>query len=376
MSAGRSSQDVGLLLGGAHEVLDVVEVDARQVGAPGRHRLAARTAAGPCSRMSSIHCGSLFLRGDVADDVLVQAAARRGAGGVGVGPAVLVACRGLRARGSLSRWWSSMRVPSGDVGALAGRPVAVAGIGMKVVQTPSPWAMVASRWTWVPSSSAKASVSASHSCGNSLGDVRDRAVVLAQLLAGRWEPCRSRGARRRTRPRSSSLGEQRRPLLGGYGVHPRPGTGRPARATRLRANASTAVGRRAVGEELQRVDGQLVVRLVEDPAAAVGEREDLGRTAPAPLPVRPLLPRLDQVLGQQRIQVTPHAGGRHLQPLPEIHRGRGAVGQNAARDPVTRTDVHVSSVVGRRRRTHGLVRHAFHNTSVPLFVPAHQVRET
>lgn len=37
---------------------------------------------------------------------------------------------------------------------------------MNVVQTPSPCAMVASRWTWVPSSSAKNSVSASHSWGN------------------------------------------------------------------------------------------------------------------------------------------------------------------------------------------------------------------
>ena len=36
-----------LLLRGAHEVLDVVEVDARQVRAPGRHGLLARTAAGP-----------------------------------------------------------------------------------------------------------------------------------------------------------------------------------------------------------------------------------------------------------------------------------------------------------------------------------------
>ena len=38
---------------------------------------------------------------------------------------------------------------------------------MQVVQTPSPWAMVASRWTWRPSSRPIASVSASHSWGNS-----------------------------------------------------------------------------------------------------------------------------------------------------------------------------------------------------------------
>ena len=38
---------------------------------------------------------------------------------------------------------------------------------MQVVQTPSPWAMVANRWTWVPSTEAMASVSASQSWGNS-----------------------------------------------------------------------------------------------------------------------------------------------------------------------------------------------------------------
>ncbi len=38
---------------------------------------------------------------------------------------------------------------------------------MWVVQTASPRAMVASRWTWVPNSRSNALVSASHSCGNS-----------------------------------------------------------------------------------------------------------------------------------------------------------------------------------------------------------------
>src|SRR5699024_487075 len=39
-------------------------------------------------------------------------------------------------------------------------------LGTCVVHTPSPWAIVAIRCTWVPSSRAKTSVSASHSCGN------------------------------------------------------------------------------------------------------------------------------------------------------------------------------------------------------------------
>jgi hypothetical protein len=45
--------------------------------------------------------------------------------------------------------------------------VALEGAGTWVVQTPSPWARVASRWTWVPSSRLKAAVSASQSAGNS-----------------------------------------------------------------------------------------------------------------------------------------------------------------------------------------------------------------
>ena len=38
---------------------------------------------------------------------------------------------------------------------------------MCVVQIPSPWAIVASRCTWVPTSRPITAVSASHSCGNS-----------------------------------------------------------------------------------------------------------------------------------------------------------------------------------------------------------------
>ena len=40
-------------------------------------------------------------------------------------------------------------------------------VGMKVVQTWSPWARVASRWTWTPSRRENASVSASQNAGNS-----------------------------------------------------------------------------------------------------------------------------------------------------------------------------------------------------------------
>ena len=79
----------GLLLGRAHEVLDVVEVDAGQVGAPRRHRLAAEQ---PQALEPQVEhpLGLVLLRRDVAHDGLVEAALGGGAGGVGVGPAVLV----------------------------------------------------------------------------------------------------------------------------------------------------------------------------------------------------------------------------------------------------------------------------------------------
>ena len=50
----------GLLLGRADEVLDVVEVDARQVGAPGRHRLLAEQAQALEAQVRASTRGSLL----------------------------------------------------------------------------------------------------------------------------------------------------------------------------------------------------------------------------------------------------------------------------------------------------------------------------
>src|SRR5690606_9020591 len=165
----------GLLLGGPHEVLDVVEVDLRQVGTPVRQRLLGEQPERLQTQVPH-PLGLVLLGRDVADDLLVEAAARRGAGHVGVGPAVLVGAEpfelGVRGRrhyadppgrdvlswrcGSVSRW----------VRASAVREPMSRGLTC-VVQTPSPCAMVARRRTGVPSSRAKASTSASHSSGNS-----------------------------------------------------------------------------------------------------------------------------------------------------------------------------------------------------------------
>jgi hypothetical protein len=80
---------VGLLLGRAHEVLDAVEVDTAEVGAPGRHGLALVELERLEPQVQ--HPLRLALQcGNVPHDVGVDAAARKLADGVGVVPPVLV----------------------------------------------------------------------------------------------------------------------------------------------------------------------------------------------------------------------------------------------------------------------------------------------
>src|SRR3954452_2282377 len=138
----------GLLLAGPHEVLDVVEVDAREVGAPGRHGLLLEQPQALEAALEHPLRLALLLR-DVADDGLVEPALGRGTGDVGVGPAELVGAETFELVGGRRH----------DVGL----PV-----GMNVVQTPSPWAMVASRWTCTSRSRPMAAVSASQSWWNSV----------------------------------------------------------------------------------------------------------------------------------------------------------------------------------------------------------------
>ena len=80
---------LSLLLGGAHEVLDVVEVDARQVGTPERHRLFREEREALESLLQ--HPLRLALeRRDVGDDLGGDAASCAGTRGVGVRPAEFI----------------------------------------------------------------------------------------------------------------------------------------------------------------------------------------------------------------------------------------------------------------------------------------------
>src|SRR6185437_5636132 len=112
----------------------------------------------PFSRFSSIHSGS-FLRAEMSDHLFGEPALGGRAGHVGVGPAELVRAQPFELVIRSSRHMSE---PSGLVGVVA-RDVQVTW----VVQIPSPCAIVARRRTGVPRSRPNASVSASHSWGNS-----------------------------------------------------------------------------------------------------------------------------------------------------------------------------------------------------------------
>ena len=109
--------------------------------------------------------------------------------------------------------------------------------GTWVVQTPSPWAMVARRWTCVSSSLDSAAVSASHSCGNC-----SAAACTGQWCWHSWVPVATgwtvaayplRSARRRAPPASAPPAGPSRAL-----------TRSASSSARRRANSLERVARR------------------------------------------------------------------------------------------------------------------------------------
>ena len=192
MSSGSSSQVAACFSVERTKYLMLSKSMPDEVGAPGRQRLLAEQPQALEPQVEHpLRLG--LLRRDVADDLLGQPALGGGAGDVGVGPAELVAGQLLdllvlgqghaRVLSERSRvCWMCPGVP-----------------GMWVVQTPSPWAMVASRWTWVPSSRSNARVSASHSCGNSAAT-----CATGQWCWQSWPPGARPGAPRQRSPRRSA----------------------------------------------------------------------------------------------------------------------------------------------------------------------------
>ena len=110
------------------------------------------------------------------------------------------------------------------------------------------------------------------------------------------------------------------------------------KATRRRANSTHGVLAPGLGEEAQRLDGEVVVLLVEAVAARLGEREDLRRATAAARAVDLLLARLDDALLEQVVEVAAY-GGRAS--------GRGARRASAAVDgPFSRIERATRSRVG------------------------------
>ena len=244
--------------------------------------LLAEELAGPSGAGRASTRGSLFFAEMSRTTSSLRPRLRGGAGGVGVGPAELVACRCPRARGVQSRRWSVMRAfLSGRAGRLragrgaVGRLRDAGGADAVAVGDGGQPLDVACR-----AAGRTTSVSASHSCGNSCGDVGDRAVVLAELLArpgpgaltrrsgvavggerlGQGLGALARGRRRR-RPRGSALDARR------------PGA---------RANADDAPRRRRCSARKRSASAaRSSYCWSKRVAAGVGEREDLGRAAAA-----------------------------------------------------------------------------------------------
>ena len=229
---------------------------------------------------------------------------------------------------------------------------------MQVVQTPSPWAMVARRWTWRPRTWPMASVSASHSCGNSWATWETGQCC--------WHSCSAGGqsVEQGQRPHGCGVplaGEDpgqrlgRRELRVGGGDR-----GVVALDERHAAAGELQHGLVAAGlrEVAQRLDGEVVVLLVEVVAARLGDREHLGRTAPTTSRGRPRVTRLEGALGEEVVEVPAYGGRRQVEPLGEVGGRRRSVDQDRPDDALARR------LVAGGRLDDGPLE--FHNTSVPL----------
>lgn len=192
-----------------------------------------------------------------------------------------------------------------------------------------------------------------------LGYVRNRAVMLAQLLTD----CRRQSGRHV-------------PVLG-QGDCERPGRG----GVRRGVGHSLQVALFALGhprfckpgdgvrtgrccEEFQGLDGEVVVRGIEHRPPGVGEHKNLGRAAATARAVYTLLAGFEMPGGEQDVEVAPNRRWGEPQPLSQLRRRRRPVLENGTGYPVPRRCVGLC-VLRNPSGTCGDPLEVFHNTSVP-----------
>jgi len=199
------------------------------------------------------------------------------------------------------------------------------------------------------------------------GDVRHRAVVLAELLAAGLSAARGghRSGRRGVAVRGQRLGKRLDPACRWRGLDHR-----PVPALKLGDLAAGELGDRAwpgaLGEESQRAGGQIVVGVLEGAPAGVGDREHPGRPATTAVAVNSGQPGLDHAVGQQMVKVTADRSRGQAKPGAQSGGGHRAVLQDQPGNPGTRTLLRArrtSADLG--ARWPGYLSHVFHNIIVP-----------
>ena len=312
-----------LLLGRADEVLDVVEVDPGQVGAPRRHRLAVEQ---PQALQAQVEhpLGSFFFA-EMSRTTSSLRPRRAPAPAVSSRPSRTRTGRGRRAAppgsgSSLlghrcpSRWCGlDVRAPCRDV--RGAHPVAVGDRGQAL--------------------HVRADQARDHlglglaQLGELGGDVRHRAVVLAQLPAGRDR--RRRGS---VALGGQRLGERLGPASGSSPASPwRPGSAPPARRPGRPRTPATAsppfweIQRSAAVARSSYVCGPQRTR-----PASVSAKTLAGRPRPA-LAVDVLLAGDHVAVGEHRVEVP--ADRRRAEPerLAQLGGGRRALLQQERLDP-------------------------------------------
>ena len=264
------------------------------------------------------------MRGDVADDLLAEAALGGRAGHVGVGPAEVVASDALElgialvdGGHQLTRSFVLVGVLVGVLGNAGGAdPVAVGDRGQPL--------------DVAAEDQADRLGLGLAQLRELVGHVGDRAVLLAQLLPDRAVAHR-RGVPLVGEHLSQDLRGAQLGVLRSDPLEPLPDERHPA--GREFPDGVVAPG---LGQEPERLDGEVVVLLVEAVATRLGQREDLGRPAAAAGGLAARLARLDGALLEQLVEVAAYGGRGEVEPLGEGRGGRGSVDEDRPGDALTR----------------------------------------